>query len=115
MVVAVISVDSYPFLAFPYLTCHLEDEKTVVFWLPRNSKETELGSSNQVASPLAGENTGVVLVPCCVWRCVPVTMFPRSLGFICYGKRAPNESPKNHLKDWRLMNSQSTFLFLTYF
>ena len=28
-----------------------------------DSKETELGSSNQEASPLADKNTGVVLVP----------------------------------------------------
>ena len=29
-----------------------------------DSKETEVGSSNQEASPSTGENTGVVLVPC---------------------------------------------------
>ena len=28
------------------------------------TKETELGSSDQKASPSAGRNTGVVLVPC---------------------------------------------------
>ena len=33
MVVAVISVDAYPFLAFSDLTCHLEDMGIVVFWL----------------------------------------------------------------------------------
>ena len=32
--------------------------------MPPDSKETELGSSNQEASPSAGKNTGVVLVPC---------------------------------------------------
>ena len=32
-VVAVISVDSYPFLAFSDLTCHLEDTGIGVFWL----------------------------------------------------------------------------------
>ena len=32
--------------------------------VPPDSKETELGSSNQNASPSAGKNTGVVLVPC---------------------------------------------------
>ena len=31
--------------------------------MPPDSKETELGS-NQEASPSAGKNTGVVLVPC---------------------------------------------------
>ena len=50
LVVAVISADAYPFLAFSDLTCHLE--------------ETELGSSDQEASPSAGKITGVVLVPC---------------------------------------------------
>ena len=30
--------------------------------MPPDSKETELGSSNQEASPSAGKNTGVVLV-----------------------------------------------------
>ena len=66
--VAVISVDAYPypFLAFSDLTCHLEDTRisfsgcTV---LP-NSKETKLGRSDQKGSPSAGKNTGVVLVPC---------------------------------------------------
>ena len=33
LVVAVISVDSYPFLAFSDLTCHLEDKGIAVFWL----------------------------------------------------------------------------------
>ena len=32
--------------------------------VPPDSKETELRSSNQEASPSAGKNTGVVLVPC---------------------------------------------------
>ena len=33
LVVAVISVDAYPFLAFSDLTCHLEDTGVGVFWL----------------------------------------------------------------------------------
>ena len=32
-VVAVISVNAYPFLAFSDLTCHLEDTGIGVFWL----------------------------------------------------------------------------------
>ena len=32
--------------------------------MPPDSKETELGSSDQEASPSAGKNAGVVLVPC---------------------------------------------------
>ena len=33
LVVAVISVDAYSFLAFSDLTCHLEDTGISVFWL----------------------------------------------------------------------------------
>ena len=33
LVVAVISVEAYPFLAFSDLTCHLEDTEIGVFWL----------------------------------------------------------------------------------
>ena len=36
-----------------------------------DSKETELGTSNQEASPSAGKNTRVVLMPCCAWKLVP--------------------------------------------
>ena len=35
-----------------------------------DSKESELGSSNQEASPSAVKNTGIVLVPCLTWMCV---------------------------------------------
>ena len=52
------------FLAFADLTCHLEDTGIGVFWfpVPPDSKETELGSSDQEVSPSAGKNTRVVLV-----------------------------------------------------
>ena len=33
LVVAVISINAYTFLAFSDLTCHLEDTETGVFWL----------------------------------------------------------------------------------
>ena len=33
LLVALISVDAYPFLAFSDLTCHLEDTGIRVFWL----------------------------------------------------------------------------------
>ena len=33
LLVVVISVDAYPFLAFSDLTCHLEDTRIGVFWL----------------------------------------------------------------------------------
>ena len=63
--VAVIIVDAYPFLAFSDLNCHLED--TGMFsgsTVPLDSQLTELGSSDQEASPSAGKNTSVILVPC---------------------------------------------------
>ena len=42
--------------------------------MPPDSKETELGSSDQEASPSAGKNTGIVLVPCRAWKCVPTAI-----------------------------------------
>ena len=39
-----------------------------------DSKETELGSSNQKACPSAIKNSGVVLVPCSAWKCVPTAI-----------------------------------------
>ena len=72
LVIAVISVDAYPFLAFSDLTCHLEDTGIGVSGctMSPDSKETELGSSNQEASPSAGKNTRIALVPCHARKCV---------------------------------------------
>ena len=42
--------------------------------MPPDSKETEPGSSNQKASPSVGNNTGVLLLPCCAWKCVPTAI-----------------------------------------
>ena len=39
-----------------------------------NSKETKLENSDQEASPSAGKNTGIVLVPYCAWKCVPTAI-----------------------------------------
>ena len=71
LVVAVIIV-VYPFLDFS----HLEDTGIGFSGcnVPSDSKETELGRSNQEASPSAGKNTGIVLVPCRAWKCVPTTI-----------------------------------------
>ena len=57
LVVAVITVDTCPFLAFSDLTCHLEDTRISVFWLHC----AELWSSVQEASPSGGRNTWIVL------------------------------------------------------
>ena len=43
--------------------------------VPRDSRETELGSSNQEANTSTHKNTGIVLVPCCTWKCVPTAIF----------------------------------------
>ena len=42
--------------------------------VPPDSKETEFGSSDQEASPSAGENTWTVLVPCRALKCVPTAI-----------------------------------------
>ena len=39
-----------------------------------DSKVTELGSSDQEASPSAGKTTRIVLVPCRAWKCDPTTV-----------------------------------------
>ena len=39
-----------------------------------DSKQSELGISDQKPSPSAGKNTGVVLVPCCACKCVPAAI-----------------------------------------
>ena len=43
--------------------------------MPPDSRETELGSSNQEASSSAGENTRIVLASCCAWKCIPTAIF----------------------------------------
>ena len=39
--------------------------------MPPDNKETKLRSSNRKASPSAGKNTRVALVPCPAGKCVP--------------------------------------------
>ena len=78
LVVPVISVDAYPFLAFSNLTCHLEDTGMVFSGcLTSDSKKTKLRSSNQKASPSAGKNTGVLLQPCSHIEVSPYSYFRR--------------------------------------
>ena len=43
--------------------------------VPPDSKETELGSSDQETSPSAGKTTGVVLVPCSRMEVHPYSYF----------------------------------------
>ena len=63
--VAVIRADAYRFLAFSDLTCLIIHKQMFSSCtMPPESKETQLGSSDQEASPSACKNTGVVSVPC---------------------------------------------------
>ena len=39
-----------------------------------DSRKTELGSSNQEASPSTGKNIGIVFVPCRAWNSVPTAI-----------------------------------------
>ena len=77
-----------------------------------DSKETEHGITNQEASPSAGKNTRVVLVPCYTWKCVLKAISSGvdiSLGVICYDRLVFREGHKNYFKDWCLMKSRSNF------
>ena len=69
LVVDMINVDAYRFWAFPDLTSHFENTGIGVFWLhyPQDSKETELGNSDQEVSPS-------VLETCCTWNYVPTAI-----------------------------------------
>ena len=42
--------------------------------VPPDSKYTELGSSDQEASPSTGKNIVIVLVSCREWKCVPAAI-----------------------------------------
>ena len=72
-----ISADAYPFLTFSDLACHLEDTGIGVSGctVPPDSNETELGSSNQEASPSVAKNNRVVLVPCSRMEVHPYSYF----------------------------------------
>ena len=118
--IAVISVDAYPFLISQTWPVNLRVQEQVFpgCTKPPDSKETELGSSDQEASPSAGKNARIVLVPCHAWSVslqlfLVVWIFPRSQGVSCYDRSVLSEGHKYYFKDWCLMISQLTFLFLT--
>ena len=71
--VAVISVDAYPFLTFSDLTCHLEDTGScflvALYCLIARRLNLEV-AVKRLLSPSAGKSTRVVLVPCRAWKCV---------------------------------------------
>ena len=91
LVVAVISVDVYPFLAFSDLTCCLEDTTIGVFGctVPPDNKEIELGSRNQEASPSTGKKywgslSAMLHGKVFLQLFLVVWIFLRSLDVICY-------------------------------
>ena len=86
LVVDMINVHVYRFWAFPDLISHFENTGIGVFWLhyPQDSKETELGNSDQEVSPSVLETfvhgtMSLQLFPV-VW------IFSGSLRFLCYGR-----------------------------
>ena len=88
--------------------------------VPPNSKETELGSSNQEASPSAGRNTVVVLVSCSQMEVRSYSYFRWCgyfwgpwMSFVTTNEFSVKVS-KNYFKDLCLMNSQPIFVFLIY-
>ena len=65
LVVSVISVDSYPFLAFLDLTYHLEDIEQLFsgFTVPYDINDTKLGSNNQESSKSSNlDDSGISLL-----------------------------------------------------
>ena len=57
-----------------YLTAFVLKEVFSGCTVPPNSKKSKFGTRHQEASPSAGKNTGVVVVPCCTWKCVPTAI-----------------------------------------
>ena len=68
-----ISADAYPFWLSQTLPVTLKIQEWVFSGctVPPNSKDTELKSSDQETSPSASKNTGIVLMSCYIWKCVP--------------------------------------------
>ena len=78
LVVAVISVNAYLFFLLSQtwpVTLRIQEEVFSGCNVPPDSKETELGSSDREASPSAGKNTSVVLVPCSCMEVPPYSYF----------------------------------------
>ena len=64
-----------------------------------DSQEAELGSSDREASPSAGKNTGIVLVPCLAWKCVPTAISGgMDISEVPKGSKQDNFEPHNSLK-----------------
>ena len=79
--------------------------------LPHN-KETELGNSDQEASPLTGKSTGIDLVPCHVWKCVPTAISSGvEISKVPGYRFLQLMSSQNYFKDWCLLNSAHLSVF----
>ena len=79
-----------------------------------NIKETELWSSDQEAFPSADKNTGVVLVPCCAWKCVPTGKSDdvdilKVLGCHLLRQMSSPEGHENYLRHLCLMKKLAAY------
>ena len=79
--------------------------------MPADSKETNLGGSNQEAFPSIYKNMGEDLVPWYSWKCVPTAIFgvvniPNVPGRNLLRQISSREGHKENFKDWCLINSQ---------
>ena len=90
--------------------------------VPSDNKEIQLGGSSQEASPSAGKNTGVVLVPCGTWNCVPTAVW--WCGYLQghWMSFVTTEFSVTatiffffFFEDWCIMNLQPSFKFFIYF
>ena len=107
LVVAVGSVNAYPFWLFQTwpVTLRIQEQVFSGCTVPPDSKETEIGSSDQEASLSTSKNTGVgfdsfskmfmqgrasLQLFAVVWICL------RSLGVICYKRWFFSEGHKNY-------------------
>ena len=123
LVVAVISVDVYPFSGFLRLNlspwgygnrCFLVALCRLIVRRPNT------GNRDQAASPWAGKNNGMVLLLCWARKCTP-TAIPGHVDISqlpgCHFSQHMSSQwgSQKLLQSWCLMNLQSIFLILTYF
>ena len=107
LVVAVASVDAYPFWFFQTwpVTLRIQEQVFSGCTVPPDSKVTEIGSSDQEASLSASKSTGVgfdSFSKMFMHGSVSLQLFPvvwiclRSLGIICYKRWIFSEGHKNY-------------------
>ena len=76
LVVAVSSVDAYPFLAFTDLTCHLTGCRNTCFLVALCCLIVRRPNLEEATKRLLHQQvkTGIVLVLCHAWKCVPTVI-----------------------------------------